>query len=369
MDWTPVIGKSRTVKYIPLSTGKHTALILDEIESLGLVQYLYILVVFDDSIKQPCLFISSELNKTAEEPGEGSHFLGVFSGDEHHNLGASDDWADIVNFEREAVKLAFEYLNESSSIKNTETTNRTHSSNREISAKSSPLKDRPNKAIEREKFGDIKSLDAEVDGETKAKVTVDRLIGNSKAIQNLRKEILDLADTDLNVVIQGESGTGKNFVANLLHKISDRSDWPIIEVHCDSVHKEFGIFELFGYEKGAFSEARKMGIGKFERANRSTILLEQFADLSLEVQSKLARFYDFNTLTRIGGINEIEIDVRTICTIRQEPEDLIASGALLKELYFRLNEATIILPPLRDRPEDIELFANFFIEKYIHLVL
>ncbi len=190
-------------------------------------------------------------------------------------------------------------------------------------------------------------------------------IGISPAV----KKILHLATTfaqadDTTVLILGESGTGKEVIAKCLHKKSPRASGPLVTVNCGAIPKELAESELFGNERGAFTGADKMKPGKFELAQHGTIFLDEIGELPLDLQVKLLRVLQEKTFYRLAGTKEINADVRVIAATNRRLEDLISEGKFREDLYYRLNVATIDLPPLRDRPQDISLLATTFVQEF-----
>jgi transcriptional regulator with PAS, ATPase and Fis domain len=162
------------------------------------------------------------------------------------------------------------------------------------------------------------------------------------------------------VLILGETGTGKEHVARLIHVLSSRTSGPFMELHCGAMPENLLESELFGYEPGAFTDARKSKPGLFELANRGTIFLDEVGELPLTVQTKLLKVLEQKTLRRLGGIQETKIDVRVVAATNRELGKEVKAGRFRADLYYRLNVASITLPPLRSRPEDIRVLAQFF---------
>ncbi|NOY78762.1 MAG: sigma-54-dependent Fis family transcriptional regulator, partial [Calditrichaeota bacterium] len=166
--------------------------------------------------------------------------------------------------------------------------------------------------------------------------------------------------------IQGESGTGKDLLARIIHYQSRRSNFPLVELNCTAVPEALLESELFGYERGAFTDARKMKRGLFEIANKGTILLEEIGEIPLAMQVKLLKVLEDRRLRRIGGLNDIPINVRIITTTNR---DLIAetkAGNFRTDLFYRLNVITLIIPPLRERKDDIIPLAEYFLNRFNH---
>lgn len=187
------------------------------------------------------------------------------------------------------------------------------------------------------------------------------IIGESPAIVALRSTIRRLAVTDLPVLILGESGTGKEVVAQALHYQGPRAERPFIAVNCAALAETLLESELFGHEKGAFTDAHEMRRGKFELADGGTIFLDEIGDMSLGGQAKLLRVLEQKVITRVGGSQSIPINVRVIAATNSNLAELVRAKKFREDLYFRLNVVTLDLPPLRDRPEDMLPLAEHFL--------
>ncbi len=176
--------------------------------------------------------------------------------------------------------------------------------------------------------------------------------------------IEQVADSELTVLIRGESGTGKEIVARMLHNLSGRKSGPFVKVNCAAIPRELLEAELFGYEKGAFTGAHKTKPGRFETANRGTIFLDEIGDMPLELQSKLLQVLEQYEFMRVGGVKTIRVDTRIVCATNRDLEKGIKGGTIREDLYYRLNEVTLNLPPLRERMDDIPLLIEHFLQKY-----
>jgi two-component system response regulator AtoC len=176
--------------------------------------------------------------------------------------------------------------------------------------------------------------------------------------------IARVADSPSTVLITGESGTGKELVAQALHKGSSRRSQPLIKVNCAAIPKDLVESELFGYEKGAFTGAVGSKPGRFELADGGTLFLDEIGEVPVEMQVKLLRALQESEFERVGGIKTIRVDVRLIAATNRDLMALIADGRFREDLFYRLNVVPIVLPPLRDRREDIPLLVQHFIEKY-----
>jgi two-component system response regulator AtoC len=187
------------------------------------------------------------------------------------------------------------------------------------------------------------------------------LIGASAGMQRVYDLIAKVAPTEASIMITGETGTGKELAAQTIHQQSRRHKEPFLPVNCGAVSPTLIESELFGHERGSFTGADKLHRGYFERAHRGTLLLDEVTEMPSELQVKLLRVLETGTVTRIGGSESIKIDVRVIAATNRRPEDAIAQGKLREDLHYRLNVFPIVLPPLRDRREDIPLLAEHFL--------
>jgi len=191
-----------------------------------------------------------------------------------------------------------------------------------------------------------------------------RLIGRSKAMEELFRQMELVAPTRSNVLIFGDSGTGKELVANALHEHSPYSEGRFLPINCAAIPSEILESELFGHEKGAFTGATARKIGKFELAHRGTLFLDEIGELPLEMQVKLLRVLEQRELMRVGGSATIKIDIRLIAATNQDLEAAVEEGRFRSDLYYRLKVVTVRIPPLRDRSEDIPILARHFLSLY-----
>ena len=190
------------------------------------------------------------------------------------------------------------------------------------------------------------------------------IIGKSNKMQKVFELIKTVSKSNVIVLIRGETGTGKELVARAIHNISTRCDKPFIPVSCSALPESLLETELFGYEKGAFTDAKQCKLGKFEIANKGTLFLDEIGDISQNIQMHLLRVIEERELTRVGG-NEIrKIDLRIISATNKNLEEEVKKGNFREDLFYRLNVITINLPPLRDRKEDILLLAEHFLDKF-----
>lgn len=192
---------------------------------------------------------------------------------------------------------------------------------------------------------------------------LENIIGNSRPIQDLFSKIRHLADTKTTVLLVGESGTGKELVARALHFNSIRKGRPFVAINCAAIPETLLESELFGHERGAFTDAQTRRIGRFEQAHQGTLFLDEVADLSLPCQAKILRALQEKKFMRVGGTELIESDVRLIAATNKILEEEIKQGRFREDLYYRINVVPISLPPLRQRKEDIPLLIMHFLEK------
>lgn len=200
--------------------------------------------------------------------------------------------------------------------------------------------------------------------EVKAKALAPDMIGKSPALQKVNTLIKKVADSKLSVLITGESGVGKEVVADAIQKTSSRHDKPFIKVHCAALSESLLESELFGHEKGAFTGAETLHKGKFELADGGTIFLDEIGEINQNVQVKLLRVLQEKKFERVGGEDTIEVDVRVISATNKKLEDEVVARRFREDLYFRLKGIEITVPPLRERKDDIPLLLNNFLLKY-----
>ncbi len=193
--------------------------------------------------------------------------------------------------------------------------------------------------------------------------SADTLVGNSRAMMSVYKTLGRLSPTPVTVLIHGETGTGKELIARALHQHGHRAHKPFITVNCAAIPENLLESELFGHEKGAFTGATSTRIGKFEQANGATLFLDEIGDLDMGLQAKLLRVLQEKQFQRVGGNDDISVDVRIIAATHKPLEKMIADGEFREDLFYRLNVASIELPPLRDREGDIPLLSGFFLKR------
>ena len=190
------------------------------------------------------------------------------------------------------------------------------------------------------------------------------MIGNSPIFQKIKKDAMKSAKTDFPVLITGETGTGKEVLAQSIHKLSSRNNKPMVSINCAAIPYNLIESELFGYEEGSFTGASKGGRqGKFELANEGTLFLDEIGDMPYDMQSKLLRVLQENEIQKIGCPKAIKVDVRIIAATRQDLSKMVSKGQFREDLYYRLSVINIEAAPLRERADDAEMFAEFFLEK------
>ncbi len=191
------------------------------------------------------------------------------------------------------------------------------------------------------------------------------MLGQCAAADQLRKLIRRVAVTNATVLIQGENGTGKELVARALHRLSPRKDGPFIKLNCASLPESLVESELFGHEKGSFTGATNKREGRFELAHNGTIFLDEISEMPLSLQAKLLRVLQEREFERVGGNRTVKVDVRVIAATNRKLEECVEKNQFRQDLYFRLNVVPILVPPLRDRVEDIPLLAEAFTQRFI----
>lgn len=215
------------------------------------------------------------------------------------------------------------------------------------------------RAVEHSRMkGEISNLKKSL-GEKKSHV-----IGDNTGLKQVMTQVRRVAETNATVLIHGESGTGKELIARAVHDNSLRSQGPFVAINCGAIPLTLMESELFGHERGAFTDAKEAKAGTFERADGGTLFLDEVGELPLDAQVKLLRVLEERRITRIGGKKAIPVDVRIVAATNRNLDDEVKNGHFRLDLLYRLNVFTLILPPLRERKEDIPLLTNFFIRKY-----
>ncbi|MCU0781849.1 MAG: sigma-54 dependent transcriptional regulator [Akkermansiaceae bacterium] len=204
----------------------------------------------------------------------------------------------------------------------------------------------------------------ELAGQLQHQRNLDRLIGSSPAIRQVAEMIRQVAPTRATVLIEGESGTGKEVVAQALHQLSGRPAAKLVTVHCAALAPQLLESELFGHEKGAFTGAAQRRIGRFEQADGGTLFLDEIGEIDAATQVKLLRALSERTIERVGSNTPIKVDARVIAATNRNLRAQVDAGAFREDLFFRLNVVRLVMPPLRERREDIVLLANAFLREF-----
>jgi len=219
------------------------------------------------------------------------------------------------------------------------------------------------------KFRQLEKDNIRLKFELEDKYQFDKIISKNKKMISLLQIAGRAAQSDAGVLILGESGTGKEMLAHAIHHNSPRKDKPFIAVNCPSIPESLIESELFGHEKGAFTGAIQEKPGKFEIAHNGTIFLDEIGDLKLDLQAKLLRVLQEQEIERVGGVKPLKINVRIIAATNQDLLALVKERKFREDLYYRLNVIPLHIPPLRERKDDIEILAEYFIKKYSEHVL
>jgi two-component system, NtrC family, response regulator AtoC len=212
-----------------------------------------------------------------------------------------------------------------------------------------------------------RSWERSVDDEARARLREEVALWRSPRMSEVREIIEQAARVDVTVLICGETGTGKDVVARAIHEASVRESGPFVKVNCAAVPRELLESELFGHERGAFTGAHQLKVGKFESADRGTIFLDEIGDLHPALQGKLLHVLQDGQFSRVGGRSTVKVDVRVLAATNQDLEQAVAAGRFREDLYYRLNVIQVMVPPLRERPEEIPLFAEYFMRRYSQL--
>ncbi len=191
------------------------------------------------------------------------------------------------------------------------------------------------------------------------------IVGSSKALNSVLKLVGKVAKTDVNVLVTGENGTGKELIARELHGLSNRKDEVFISVDMGSISENLFESELFGHVKGSFTDAKENRAGKFEAANGGTLFLDEIGNLSLPTQAKLLSAIQNKKVVRVGSNKPIPVDIRLICATNENLDKMVADGLFREDLLYRINTISIEVPPLRDRGEDILVLADFYLTRFI----
>jgi two-component system, NtrC family, response regulator HydG len=200
--------------------------------------------------------------------------------------------------------------------------------------------------------------------EADAALTHGHLVGDSEPVQRLLSQVRKAAASDATVLVRGESGTGKELVARMLHQLSPRKDGPFVVVHCAALAETLLESELFGHERGAFTGAVKRKLGRFELADGGTLFLDEIGEIPASVQTKLLRVLQEKEIQRVGGEETLKVDVRVVSATHRDLQAEVKAGRFREDLYYRLHIVPLLLPPLRERPEDLGTLARHFVAKH-----
>jgi DNA-binding NtrC family response regulator len=210
----------------------------------------------------------------------------------------------------------------------------------------------------------VEKENVQLRAELKRSFGLERILGSSIGMKDVLERIRQVAGSKASVLIEGESGTGKELVARALHGLSSRKNAPFVAVHCAALSPQLLESELFGHEKGAFTGAVERRIGRFEQAQGGTIFLDEIGEIDASTQVKLLRVLGERAMERVGGNKLMEVDVRLVAATNRNLETLVKNGSFREDLFFRIRVVQILLPPLRDRAEDIPILAEHFRKEY-----
>ena len=190
------------------------------------------------------------------------------------------------------------------------------------------------------------------------------ILGNSQALEKVLEQVQLVGPSKATVLVTGETGTGKELIAQAIHQNSDRSRGPFVPVHCAALPSNLLESELFGHEKGAFTGAMEKRIGRFESANKGTLFLDEIGEIDASTQVKLLRFLESRSIERLGSAQTIDLDVRLVCATNRDLREMSEKGEFREDLFYRMNVVTVHLPPLREREEDISLLLHHFLKHF-----
>ena len=213
-----------------------------------------------------------------------------------------------------------------------------------------------NQALEKE----VKYLRKEID----KSFGFSNIIGKGRSMEGIFQLVRQIADSKSTVLIMGESGTGKELISRAIHYNGNRRNFPFVTINCAAIPETLIESELFGHEKGAFTNAYERKLGRFEIAHRGTLFLDEIGELSLSTQAKILRFLEEKEFNRVGGSKTIKVDVRLITATNRDLHQLLRKGEFREDLYYRINVVPILIPPLRERKEDIPLLVDYFVAKF-----
>ncbi|MFP8880731.1 MAG: sigma-54 dependent transcriptional regulator [Myxococcota bacterium] len=200
-------------------------------------------------------------------------------------------------------------------------------------------------------------------GRTRSEAEFMMLTGDNQKMREIRDIVEQVADTDITVLVRGDSGTGKEVIARQLYQLSSRRDKPFVKVNCAALPSELLESELFGFEKGAFTGAQKRKLGKFEYANHGTIFLDEISEMHPSLQAKLLQVLQDGEFSRLGSESDVHVDTRIIAATNRNLEEAVSDGSFREDLYYRLNVVTVHLPPLRERKDAIPMLIDQFLQK------
>ncbi len=193
---------------------------------------------------------------------------------------------------------------------------------------------------------------------------LDRIICQSGSMAAVLRDLERIAPVDVGVLLLGESGTGKELLAHAIHELSSRAKGPFVVINCPAIPETLLESELFGHEKGAFTGAIQQTLGKIESANGGTLFLDEIGDIPQSMQVKLLRFFQTQAIDRVGGGRPRQLDVRIVCATNQDLEHLVAEGLFREDLFYRINQMAVQVPPVRERGGDAVLLANHFLKRF-----
>ncbi|MEM9227420.1 MAG: sigma-54 dependent transcriptional regulator [Verrucomicrobiota bacterium] len=196
------------------------------------------------------------------------------------------------------------------------------------------------------------------------KFNFEGIVGNSSALNHVLDQVRQVAPSRATVMLYGDTGTGKELIAQMVHQNSDRARKPFVPVHCAAIPANLLESELFGHEKGAFTGAAERRIGRFEAADGGTLFLDEIGEIDAPTQVKLLRFLETRSFERLGSLKPIQVDVRLVCATNRDPKALADKGEFREDLYYRLNVVPIRLPSLKERPDDIPLLLDHFLRQF-----
>src|SRR5262249_39279517 len=192
----------------------------------------------------------------------------------------------------------------------------------------------------------------------------EEIVGDSAALKNVLRQVEIVAATDSTVLVQGETGTGKELIARAIHSVSGRRSRTFVKLNCSAIPTGLLESELFGHEKGAFTGAIAQKIGRFELANGGTLFLDEVGDIPLELQSKFLRVLQEQEFERLGSTRTIRVDIRLVAATNRDLAAMVAERQFRSDLYYRLNVFPLALPPLRERPGDVPLLVRYFVQEH-----